>query len=74
MSLELAELGFEVFRSEANFLLFSGLKDSAEAFEQLLSQGVLVRNVGIPHTLRVTAGTEAETTKFLAGAKKLVKL
>jgi histidinol-phosphate aminotransferase len=74
MSLELAELGFEVFRSEANFLLFSGLKDSAEAFEQLLAQGVLVRNVGIPHTLRVTAGTEAETTKFLAGAKKLVKL
>ncbi|CAN1501601.1 HisC Histidinol-phosphate/aromatic aminotransferase and cobyric acid decarboxylase [Microbacteriaceae bacterium] len=74
MSLELAELGFEVFRSEANFLLFSGLNDSAEAFEQLLEQGVLVRNVGIPHTLRVTAGTEAETTKFLAGAKKLVKL
>ncbi len=74
MSLELAELGFEVFRSEANFLLFSGLKDSAKAFEQLLAQGVLVRNVGIPHTLRVTAGTEAETSKFLAAAHKLTKL
>jgi histidinol-phosphate aminotransferase len=31
-----------------------------------LAKGVLVRNVGIPGTLRITAGTEAETTKLLA--------
>jgi histidinol-phosphate aminotransferase len=31
-----------------------------------LARGVLVRNVGIPGTLRITAGTEAETTKLLA--------
>lgn len=74
MSLALTELGFEVFRSEANFLMFSGVKDSAEAFEQLLAEGVLVRNVGIAHTLRVSAGTEAETSKFLEAAQKLVKL
>ena len=74
ISLELAELGFEVFRSEANFVLFAGLKDSTEAFEQLLERGILVRNVGIPNTLRVSAGTEEETTKFLEAARDLAKL
>jgi histidinol-phosphate aminotransferase len=74
LSLELAEMGFEVFRSESNFVLFSGLKDSASAFEQLLEVGILVRNVGIPNTLRVSAGTEAETTAFLEAARDLVKL
>jgi histidinol-phosphate aminotransferase len=73
LSVELAEIGFEVFRSEANFVLFSGLKNSAESFERLLAQGILVRNVGIPNTLRVSAGTEAETTKFLEAARDLVK-
>ena len=74
LTLELTELGFEVFRSEANFVLFHGLKDSAASFDYLLSQGILVRNVGIPNTLRVTAGTEAETSKFLEAARNLVKL
>ena len=74
LTLELTELGFEVFRSEANFVLFHGLKDSAASFEYLLSQGILVRNVGISNTLRVTAGTEEETSTFLEAARNLVKL
>jgi histidinol-phosphate aminotransferase len=74
LSVELAAMGFQVFRSEANFVLFAGLADSTKAFEQLLSQGILVRNVGIPNTLRVSAGTEEETTKFLEAAQDLVKL
>ena len=74
LTLELTELGFEVFRSEANFVLFHGLKDSEASFEYLLSQGILVRNVGISNTLRVTAGTEDETSKFLEAARNLVKL
>jgi len=74
LSVELAQMGFEVFRSEANFVLFAGLKDSAEAFEQLLEVGILVRNVGIPNTLRVSAGTEEETTAFLEAARDLAKL
>jgi histidinol-phosphate aminotransferase len=73
LSVELTEIGFEVFRSDANFVLFSGLKNSAESFEELLAQGILVRNVGIPNTLRVSAGTEAETTKFLEAAQNLLK-
>ncbi len=74
ISVELAEIGFEVFRSEANFVLFSGLEDSAKSFEQLLAKGILVRNVGIPNTLRVSAGTESETTRFLEAARDLAKL
>lgn len=74
ISLELQDLGFEVYRSAANFVLFAGLKSSNEAFEQLLAEGILVRNVGIPNTLRVTAGTESETSKFLEAARNLPKL
>jgi histidinol-phosphate aminotransferase len=74
LTLELSELGFEVFRSEANFVLFHGLEESEASFEYLLSQGILVRNVGISNTLRVTAGTEDETSKFLEAARNLVKL
>ena len=62
---ELPALGYEVADSVANFVLFSGVDDPQRVFRELLDQGVLVRDVGIPHSLRVTAGTEAETTAFL---------
>ena len=58
--------GLEVHPSDANFVLVAGFKDPEKVFEALLDKGVLVRNVGIPHTLRITAGTEQETTKLLA--------
>ena len=51
--------------SDANFVLFGLLPDSATTWRALLDRGVLVRDVGIAHYLRVTAGTEAETTAFL---------
>jgi histidinol-phosphate aminotransferase len=38
----------------------------------LLAKGVLIRNVGIPGTLRVSAGTEAETTAFLAALREVI--
>lgn len=58
--------GLNPYPSDANFVLIGGFKDPNKTFEQLLAAGVLVRNVGIPNTLRITAGTEAETTKLLA--------
>lgn len=58
--------GLEPYSSDANFVLVAGFKDPEAVFEGLLAKGVLVRNVGIPGTLRITAGTEAETTKLLA--------
>ena len=58
--------GLRPYPSDANFVLVGGFQDPEAVFEALLAKGVLVRNVGIEGTLRITAGTEAETTKLLA--------
>ena len=68
---ELRMLGFDPYRSDSNFVLFGGVSDPERTFTELLSRGVLVRNVGIPNTLRVTAGTEAETSAFLDALAEL---
>ena len=59
------KLGLTPFQSDANFVLVSGFKNPKLVFERLLERGVLVRDVGLPHVLRITAGTEPETTKLL---------
>jgi histidinol-phosphate aminotransferase len=64
--------GLKPYASDANFVLVAGLADPEDVFQKLLATGVLVRNVGIPGTLRITAGTEAETTKLLAELSLLV--
>ncbi len=61
----LQELGLRPAVSDSNFVFFGGMADSRAVWEALLARGVLVRDVGIPGHLRVTAGTEAETTAFL---------
>ncbi len=61
----LAGMGLDPVPSDANFVLFGGLRDSHATWQALLDRGVLVRDVGIPHYLRVTAGTAEETTAFL---------
>ena len=68
---ELRTLGFDPYRSDSNFVLFGGVSDPERTFTELLARGVLVRNVGIPNTLRVTAGTEAETSAFLEALAEL---
>jgi histidinol-phosphate aminotransferase len=68
---ELVKLGFDPYRSDSNFVLFGGVRDPERTFTELLARGVLVRNVGIPNTLRVTAGTEAETSAFLEALAEL---
>lgn len=59
-------LGLKPYASESNFVLVEGFEDPNGIFEKLLDRGVLIRNVGIPNTLRITAGTESETTRLLA--------
>jgi histidinol-phosphate aminotransferase len=61
----LAGLGVHPVPSDANFVLFGGLADERATWQALLDRGVLVRDVGIRHHLRVTAGTAEETTAFL---------
>ena len=63
---ELPALGLRAVPSDANFVLFGGLDDEQSTWAALLERGVLVRDVGLPGHLRVTAGTRAETTAFLA--------
>ncbi len=73
---ELPKLGFRAWPSESNFVMFSGVADPAGAFRTLLEQGIIIRDLGIANSLRVTAGTEAETTAFLAaiGSEAIGKL
>jgi histidinol-phosphate aminotransferase len=61
----LGELGYRPYRSESNFVLFGGVRDPHAVFEALLERGILVRDLAIEGCLRVSAGTEAETTAFL---------
>lgn len=69
----LSELGFDVTPSDANFILFGGFDSfetikgwtSERLWRALLERGVLIRDVGIPGTLRVTVGTSAENDSFI---------
>lgn len=69
----LRRLGLDPVPSDANFVFFGGLPDSAAAWQALLDRGVLVRDVGIPHYLRVTAGTPAETDAFLEAMAEVAR-
>lgn len=69
---ELQALGLTPAPSDANFVFFTGLEDPHRVWEGLLEAGVLIRDVGIPGSLRVTAGTEEETTLFLSALKNLL--
>lgn len=57
--------GFEVVDSDANFVLFGGFPDEKAAWQALLDQGVLVRDVGLAGWLRVSVGTGPECEAFL---------
>jgi histidinol-phosphate aminotransferase len=63
--------GVIVADSDANFVLFEVVGDQHVAWQTLLDQGVLVRDVGLHGWLRVTAGTPAETTAFLTAAEEI---
>ena len=68
---ELARMGFTPYPSQANFVLFGNVDDPHAVFEKLLAQGIIIRDVGIPNHLRVTAGTQGETTEFLDAISEL---
>jgi histidinol-phosphate aminotransferase len=61
----LRDRGIRVADSDANFVLFEVGGDQRIAWQRLLDQGVLVRDVGLAGWLRVTAGTPAEVDAFL---------
>ncbi|WP_104081240.1 histidinol-phosphate transaminase [Cryobacterium sp. Y11] len=71
LMVELERLGYAPHRSWSNFVLFGGVANPHETFEALLGEGILIRDVGIPGHLRVTAGTENETSLFLDALARL---
>jgi histidinol-phosphate aminotransferase len=68
----LTELGLDPYRTASNFVLFGGLADPAGTWQSLLERGVLIRNVGIAGTLRVSAGTQSETSAFIDALAEVV--
>jgi len=78
---ELTALGLPVVPSDANFVAFGvngasesgdARRDSKAVWQALLDRGVLVRDVGLPGMLRVTAGTPEETGAFLNALKEIL--
>lgn len=61
----LTDLGYFVHPSGSNFLLVDGFSDPTATFEALRARGILIRDLGIPGHLRLTAGTTAETTALI---------
>jgi histidinol-phosphate aminotransferase len=70
---ELKRMGLEPASSDSNFIFFGGLEHPARGWQGLLDAGVIIRDVGIPGHLRVTAGTEEETTAFLVRLEELLE-
>jgi histidinol-phosphate aminotransferase len=68
---ELAAMGLDPVPSDANFVLFGGLADERVTWQALLDRGILIRDVGLAHYLRVTAGTPQETGAFLEAMRSL---
>lgn len=71
ISATLSALGYTPYESWTNFVLFGGVDDPAATWQGLYDRGILIRDVGIPHSLRVTAGTEDESTAFLEALASL---
>jgi histidinol-phosphate aminotransferase len=63
---ELPALGCPVVASDANFVLFQVPGDQHVVWQALLDKSVLVRDLGLPGWLRVTAGTPDEMDAFLS--------
>jgi histidinol-phosphate aminotransferase len=70
---EMRGIGYEVVESDANFVQFGRFADSHQAWQAILDRGVLVRDNGVPHWLRVSAGTPAENDAFLDAARTVFK-
>ncbi len=62
----LRDMGLTVADSDANFVLFGTFADRRAVWQALLDRGVLVREVGPPGWLRVSIGTPADMSAFMA--------
>lgn len=68
---ELTSIGYEPHPSSANFVLVGGFENPRLVFDTLLERGILVREAELDGHLRITVGTEHETTSVLAAIREL---
>jgi len=68
----LRALGLQAAESDTNFVLFGRFADQHAVWQALLERGVLIRETGPPHWLRVTVGTASETATFRSELTDLV--
>jgi histidinol-phosphate aminotransferase len=57
--------------SDANFVLIGPFVDPPRAWERLLAEGILVRDVGLSRWLRVTIGTPDQMARLVAALRGL---
>ncbi len=72
----LAEMGFHVVPTWANFLYFDLGRDAGEVAEKLRGEGISVRPLGAwgaPNSLRVTIGTAAQNRAFLGAMQEIAR-
>jgi histidinol-phosphate aminotransferase len=67
----LADMGFRVIPSDANFVLFGEFTDAPATWQRYLDAGILIRDVGIPGYLRATTGLAEENDALLAASSRL---
>ncbi|WP_428384153.1 histidinol-phosphate transaminase [Nevskia ramosa] len=75
LNAEFDALGLKTLPSQANFLTFDLGREAAPIHKGLLERGVIVRPMAsyqMPTYLRVSIGTNAENTRFLAALKEVL--
>jgi histidinol-phosphate aminotransferase len=65
-------LGLEVADSDANFVMFGRFEDRHRIWNDLLRDGVLIREAGPQGYLRVSVGTPAEMAAFRAALARAI--
>ena len=70
-ALEIMKLSF--VKSEANFVFIDLKADAKEVTRKLMQEGVIVRQIGLPTTIRVTVGTKEQNERFIATLKNAIK-
>ena len=70
------KMGLEYVRSATNFIIVNVGKDCKIVFNDLLKEGIIVRDMkawGFNMFIRVTVGTKAENRKFVVALKKVLR-
>jgi histidinol-phosphate aminotransferase len=71
---ELRALGFEVWPSDANFVLAKPRRGGVDTFDALLREGVIVRPLagfGMPEHVRITVGLPEENVRLVKALQRI---